>query len=54
MKEVESLRSYGGYGADTDILVACAKAYLAAINKMLVASGDYGEMEEPAVQSVGE
>ena len=32
------LRSFGGYGADTDIIVASAKAYLSAINKMLTAS----------------
>jgi 2-isopropylmalate synthase len=32
-------RSFGGHGADTDIIVASAKAYLSAINKMLVASG---------------
>jgi 2-isopropylmalate synthase len=30
-------RSYGGYGADTDIIVASAKAYLAALNKILAA-----------------
>jgi 2-isopropylmalate synthase len=52
MKEVETPRSYGGYGADTDILVACTKAYLAAINKMLVASGKYGTLEVPATQPV--
>jgi 2-isopropylmalate synthase len=28
-------RSFGGYGADTDIIVASVKAYLAALNKML-------------------
>jgi 2-isopropylmalate synthase len=28
-------RTYGGYGADTDIIVASAKAYLAALNKLL-------------------
>jgi 2-isopropylmalate synthase len=28
-------RSYGGYGADTDIIVASVKAYLSALNKML-------------------
>ena len=50
MKEVESPRSFGGYGADTDILVASAKAYLAAINKLLVASGQYGKPEVPATQ----
>ncbi|MBI9046662.1 MAG: 2-isopropylmalate synthase [Anaerolineaceae bacterium] len=34
--EIESRRTYGGYGADTDIIVASAKAYLSALNKMLV------------------
>jgi 2-isopropylmalate synthase len=29
-------RTYGGYGADTDIVVATVKAYLAALNKLLV------------------
>ena len=29
-------RTYGGYGADTDIVVASVKAYLAALNKLLV------------------
>lgn len=36
-KETEYHRVYGGHGADSDIIVASAKAYLAAINKLLVA-----------------
>ncbi len=36
-KEVEFARIYGGHGADTDIIVASAKAYLSAINKLIVA-----------------
>jgi 2-isopropylmalate synthase len=36
-KEVEQPRSFGGHGADTDIIVASAKAYLAALNKLIVA-----------------
>lgn len=28
-------RTFGGYGADTDIIVASAKAYLAALNKLI-------------------
>jgi 2-isopropylmalate synthase len=32
-------RCYIGHGADTDIVVASAKAYLAALNKLLVARG---------------
>ena len=35
-------RTFGGHGADTDIIVAAAKAYLAAVNKLLAASGRYG------------
>jgi 2-isopropylmalate synthase len=31
-------RTFGGYGADTDIIVASAKAYLAALNKMLLSN----------------
>jgi 2-isopropylmalate synthase len=34
-KGSEVPRTFGGYGADTDIVVASAKAYLAAMNKML-------------------
>jgi 2-isopropylmalate synthase len=36
-KEVVYARVYGGHGADDDIIVASAKAYLAALNKMIVA-----------------
>ncbi len=43
-----SARTFGGHGADTDIIVASAKAYLSALNKLLVASGRYGEPEAPA------
>jgi 2-isopropylmalate synthase len=32
-------RSFGGYGADTDIIVASAKAYLAALNRLLTSLG---------------
>ena len=34
-------RTFGGYGADTDILVASAKAYLAALNKLLIFRGGH-------------
>jgi 2-isopropylmalate synthase len=44
--------TFGGHGADTDIIVACARAYLAALNKLLAASGRYGTME--AVSKIGE
>ena len=38
--------TFGGHCADTDIIVASAKAYLAAINKLLAASGRYGTPEK--------
>ncbi len=44
-KEVEHARTFGGHGADTDIIVASAKAYLSALNKMLVATGKYGKTD---------
>jgi len=50
--ELEQPRTFGGHGADTDIIVASVKAYLAAVNKMLVASGRYGPVEKPVVQAV--
>lgn len=36
--EADHTRTFGGYGADTDIIVASAKAYLSALNKLLVAT----------------
>jgi 2-isopropylmalate synthase len=40
-------RTFGGYGADTDIIVASAKAYLAALNKLLIATGKYRSKVAP-------
>lgn len=40
--EIDLPRTFGGHGADTDIIVASAKAYIAALNKLLVASGSAG------------
>jgi len=37
-------RSFGGYGADSDIVVASVKAYLAALNRMLAVFG-YGDTQ---------
>ncbi len=41
----KSARSFGGHGADTDIIVASAKSYLSALNKLLVASGRFESLE---------
>ncbi|WP_119066028.1 2-isopropylmalate synthase [Aggregatilinea lenta] len=35
----DSPRTFGGHGADTDIIVASAKAYLSALNKLLAYTG---------------
>jgi 2-isopropylmalate synthase len=35
--EVSYQRVFGGHGADTDIIVASAKAYLNALNKLIIA-----------------
>jgi len=51
-KESERVTTFGGYGADTDIIVAATKAYLSALNKLLVATGKYGPVETPAVLAV--
>jgi 2-isopropylmalate synthase len=51
-KETQQPRTFGGHGADTDIIVASAKAYLAALNKMLVATGADGA-EAERVAEVG-
>jgi 2-isopropylmalate synthase len=36
-KEIPYSRVFGGHGADTDIIVASAKAYLNALNKLIIA-----------------
>ncbi|MDW8327171.1 MAG: 2-isopropylmalate synthase [Anaerolineales bacterium] len=46
--ETPHTRTFGGYGVDTDIIVASAKAYLAALNKLLVTTGQYGPAEAAA------
>jgi len=51
-KETEHSRTFGGHGADTDIIVASAKAYLAALNKLLVVTGKYGPAETPATHAL--
>jgi 2-isopropylmalate synthase len=48
--EIEQPRTFGGQGADTDIIVASAKAYLSALNKLLVATNHWGAAEIPSIQ----
>lgn len=44
--EVEYSRVYGGHGADTDIIVASAKAYINAINKLIIARTEGSEKKD--------
>lgn len=47
--DLQQPRTFGGHGADTDIIVASVKAYLAALNKLLMARGVAGaQPERPA------
>jgi 2-isopropylmalate synthase len=39
-------RTFGGYGADTDIIVSSVKAYMGALNRMIAAIG-YGDHVKP-------
>jgi 2-isopropylmalate synthase len=41
--EMEYTRVYGGHGADTDIIVASAKAYINALNKLIIAQTEGNE-----------
>jgi 2-isopropylmalate synthase len=50
--EPEQSRTFGGYGADADIVVASAKAYLSALNKLLVSSGSFGPVETASTQAL--
>jgi 2-isopropylmalate synthase len=43
--ELEYPRVYGGHGADTDIIVASAKAYINALNKLIIAQTERHEHE---------
>ena len=45
-------RTFGGHGADTDIIVASAKAYLAALNRMLAYTGYKDRAPEGEAASV--
>ena len=52
----DTARTFIGHGADTDILVASAKAYLAALNKLLAASQpheDASAVAAPAARVAG-
>ncbi|MEZ4667807.1 MAG: 2-isopropylmalate synthase [Anaerolineae bacterium] len=48
----ENKKSFGGYGADNDIIVASVKAYLAALNRMIAVLGIGGHLPEGDIASV--
>ncbi len=45
--ELEHMRIYGGYGADTDIIVASVKAYISALNKLIIAQTEAVKEDHP-------
>ena len=45
-------RSFGGYGADNDVIVASVRAYLAAVNRMLAVTGVGGRTPEGVAATV--
>ncbi len=47
--DLERTRTFGGHGADTDIVVASAKAYLNALNKLIITKGERGPAETKPV-----
>ena len=50
--ERKRLRIYGGYGADTDIIVASARAYISALNKLIIAQTEGNKADSPVLESV--
>jgi len=46
-------RSFGGYSADNDVIVASVRAYLAALNRMLAATGHGSTKPEGEASTVG-
>ena len=52
VSSTEGDRSFGGYGADDDVIVASVRAYLAALNRMIAVTGAGGYTPEGAVATV--
>lgn len=52
-RDANGKQTFGGHGADTDIIVASAKAYLAALNKMLAYTGYQDRAPEGSSATVG-
>ena len=48
-----SSQTFGGYGADTDIIMASAKAYMAALNRMLAVRGGQHGRPEGEIATIG-
>ncbi len=48
----DSARTFGGYGADGDVIVASVKAYLVALNRMVAVMGLAGQQPEGEAATV--
>jgi 2-isopropylmalate synthase len=53
LQEGTPVRTFGGYGADTDVIVASAKAYIAALNRLAAAVGIDGVEAEGTSAVIG-
>ncbi len=49
---LDGARTFGGYGADGDVIVASVKAYLAALNRMIAVMGLAGQQPEGEAATV--
>ena len=49
----DSKRTFGGYGADSDIVVSSVKAYVAALNRMISATSAHETETNLDVATVG-
>lgn len=52
-QHIPGARTFGGYGADSDVIVASVKAYIAALNRMLVALGHGDVQPEGEAATIG-
>jgi 2-isopropylmalate synthase len=53
-RETTQPRTFGGHGADTDIVVASAKAYLAALNKLIIANTEHPKSAQTDLAALAE
>lgn len=53
IQSLDGKRTFGGYGADTDIIVSSVKAYMAALNRMIAMLGNDEVQPEGDAATIG-